>query len=252
MAKNHYVTDAQLIVIGRRYGSDDVALEVGEAIARWRRDLAALGSYGLGQAALDAFVADAAEQTKLRAARPEAVAGKKMSVLARDQQVSAGWAWVDRVSSMLGVLARSDQNLSTALISATPRDDAALEAGIRSLRTILFECKDRLPAEAQVDKRLAEVDALCASLRDAPGSVHTFKGQTVADTAQCDLRDGKLYVWIRDLNSAGRKAIRNGDLRANLSEYTLHHLKHSGNPNPESAAPTTPAAGAAPASGPTG
>jgi hypothetical protein len=121
MPKNHYVSETQLIVIGRRYGSDDVALEAGEAIARWRRDLAVLGGYGLGQAALDAFVADAAEQTKLRAARPEAVAGKKMSVVARDKQVSAGWAWVDRVGSMLGVLARTDQTLSMALASATPR-----------------------------------------------------------------------------------------------------------------------------------
>jgi hypothetical protein len=35
--------------------------------------------------------------------------------------------------------------------------------------------------------------------------VHTSTGQTVADTAQINLYDGKLYVSMRDLNSAGRK-----------------------------------------------
>ena len=52
----------------------------------------------------------------------------------------------------------------------------------------------------------------------------------MADTAQIDLFDGKLYMSIRDLNSAGRKAIRNGDLGAGLHEYAFHHLKNSGNP----------------------
>ena len=243
MTKIHFVTDAQLTVMGRRYGSDDVALEAGEVLARWRRDLPALASYGFGQAELDAFSADVATHAKLRETRPEAVAGKKMSVVTRDQHVSAGWAWVDRVTSILGVLARGDQNLATALASAMPHDDEGLEAGIRTLRNILSECKARLPAEAQVDQRLSEVDAVCASLRDAPGNVHTSKGRTVAETAQIDLYDGKLYMVMRDLNSAGRKAIRNGDLHAGLHEYALHHLKRSGNPNPLPAPkPGTPSA----------
>jgi hypothetical protein len=78
----------------------------------------------------------------------------------------------------------------------------------------------------------AEVIPLCTALQASPGTVHTSKGQTVADTAKIDLYDGKLYMRIRDLNSAGRAAIRNGDLRAGLHEYALHHLKNSGNPNP--------------------
>jgi hypothetical protein len=245
MPKDHFLTDAQLIVMGRRYGSDDTALEAIEVLARWRRDLPALATYGFGQAELDAFSADVAAHAKLRETRPEAVTGKKLSVVTRDKHVSAGWAWVDRVTSILGVLARRDQNLATALASATPRDDEALEAGIRTLRNILGESKTRLPDEAQVDKRLAEVEALCASLVEAPGSVHTSKGQTVAETAQIDLLDGKLYAVMRDLNSAGRKAIRNGDLQAGLHEYALHHLKRSGNPNPSptpTTGPGTPAA----------
>jgi len=246
MPKTRYTTDAQLIVIGRRYGADEVALEASEASARWKRDLAALASYGYGQGALDAFTADLAEHAKLRSARPEAVAEKKMSVATRDRQVSSGWAWVDRVTSMLGAQARTDRALATALVTATPTDDAGLEAGIRALATILVETVGRLPADAQADKRLAEINALCSALQALPGTVHTSKGQTVADTAQIDLYDGKLYMCMRDLNSAGRKAIRNGDLRAGLHEYAFHHLKRSGNPNPG------PAPAPAPGPGPTG
>ena len=239
--KTRYLTDAQLTVVGRRYGSDEVALEASEALARWRRDVAALAGYGYGQTALDAFAADLAQHTTLRSARPEAVAEKKTAVVTRDKQVSHGWAWVDRVSSMLGMLARTDQTLATALAAARPVDDAALEAGIRALAAILTEAKGRLAPDAQADQRLAEVSALCAALQSSPGAVHTSKGQTVADTAQIDLCDGKLYMRMRDLNSAGRAAIRNGDLRAGLGEYTFHHLKNSGNPNPVPAPAPTPA-----------
>jgi hypothetical protein len=106
-----------------------------------------------------------------------------------------------QVDGILGALARTDQTLATALATAKPTDDAGLEAG----------------------------------------AVHTSKGQTVADTAQIDLYDGKLYLCMRDLNSAARKAIRNGDLRAGLHEYASHHLKNSGNPAPAPAPVPAPA-----------
>jgi hypothetical protein len=183
----------------------NIILEASEALARWQRDLSALAGYGCGQGALDAFAADFAEHGRLRSSRPEAVAEKKMSVATRDKQVSKGWAWVDRVTSMLGVLAHTDQTLATALDSATPADDAGLDAGIHALVTILNETKDRLPQDAQADNRLAEADALCAALQASPGTVHTSKGQTVADTAQIDLYDGTRHVCMRDLNSAGRR-----------------------------------------------
>ena len=198
---------------------------------------AALGSAGLRRDAYARPVGCA----KLRSARPEAVAAKKMSVTERDEEVSLGWTWVDRVDSILGALARTDQTLATALATAKPTNDAGLEAGIRALAAILVETKGRLPADTKADSRLAEVDALCTTLQTLPGTVHTSKGQTVADTAQIDLYDGKLYIRMRDLNSAGRKAIRNGDLHAGLHEYAFHHLKNSGNPNPVPAPAPLPA-----------
>ena len=241
MPRTRFLTDAQLIDVGRRYGSDDVALEATEAMARWKRDLLVLASSGFGQTVFDAFVADFTEHDKLHSARPEAVAGKKTAVNERDQQVARGWAWVARVAGSLGVLASTDQVLDTALIAAEPTDDAGLEAGIRAMATILNESKSRLPPDAEADKRLAEVDALCTALQTSPGTVHTSKGQTVADTAQIDLYDGKLYTRMRDLNAVGRAAIRNGDLVAGLHEYTFHHLKRSGNATPAPAPVPAPA-----------
>ncbi len=65
----------------------------------------------------------------------------------------------------------------------------------------LNESKSRLPPDAEADKRLAEVDALRTSLQTSPGTVHTSKGQTLADTVQIDLYDGTLYASRRDLKN---------------------------------------------------
>jgi hypothetical protein len=129
--------------------------------------------------------------------------------------------------------ARNDEALSTALIVATPGDDAGLEAGIQALAKILAANKGKLSPDSQADQRLSEVDGLCSALQSSPGILQTRKGQTVADTTQIDLSDGRLCVWIRDINRAARQAIRSGHLHASLHEYALHHLKQSGNPVPK-------------------
>jgi hypothetical protein len=236
------VNGAQLIVIGRRFNCDDVAEEANEALGRWRRDLSVLGSYGHGRSALAAFEADITTHESLRSARPDAVTDKRSAVVLRDQRVSDAWAWawVDRVGAVLGTLACTDQTLAMALDAAVPRDDAGLEAGIHALATLVVESKAKLDEDAEADKRLAEVDALCTALRASPATVQTSKSRTVAESAQIDLFDGKLYTRMRDLNAAARSAIRNGHLQATLHEYSFHRLKRSGNPNPVTPPAPTP------------
>jgi hypothetical protein len=229
---SHYVTHEQLTIIGRRHNCDDVGEEANETKGRWRRDLNVLGRYGHGRAALAAFEADITAHESLRSARPDAVREKRSAVVLRDRQVSNAWAWVDQAKAVLGALASTDQMLALALDAAVPRDDAGLEAGIHALATLFVESKDKLDEDAEADKRLAEVDGLCAALRDSPASLQTSRSRTVADTAQIDLLDGKLYMRMRDLNAAARSAIRNGHLQASLHEYTFQRLKRSGNPNP--------------------
>lgn len=179
-----------------------------------------------------AFEADVATHASLRASRPDAVAEKRSAAVLRDKQVSRAWTWVDKVVAVLGGRARAEQDLATALAVAVPSDDGALEPGIRALTALLGEHKDKLPSETEVDKRLAEVEDLCAALRVQPANLQLSRSRTVADTAQLDLVDGRLYLRMRDLNAAARSAIRNGDLQASLAEYTFHRLKRSGNPGP--------------------
>jgi hypothetical protein len=237
-----YLTDAQLTTIGRRYNCDEVGAEAVEAAGRWRRDLKALASYGHGDTALAEFEADMAEHARLRSGRPEVVTDKRAAVIARDKQVSRAWAWVDQVKAVLGRQARKDQTLALALDEATPTDDAGLETGLRALASLLAETKPKLPPEVAADNRLAEVNDLCAALHSSPVTVQTSKSHTRAETAQIDLYDGKLYQQIRDLNRAGRAAIRNGDLAASLHEYALRRLKRSGNPAPAPQPQPVPAA----------
>lgn len=243
MAKRrHFMIEDQYVKIGRRYGCDDVALEAEEASARWTRDLHALAEYGHGQAAQAEFESTRATHVSLRAARPEAVAGKRLAVAGRNKHYSGGWTWVEKVTSALGMIARSDEAFAAALEAATPVDDAGLQPGIQALAKLVVSAKSKLPADAKADDRLAEVNALCALIDKAPGEASTAKSQTVADTAQIDLYDGKLYVAIRDLNTAGRRAIRNGSLKAQLGEYTFHHLKRSAKVAAGAPDPTAPAA----------
>lgn len=235
-----YLTDEQLIVIGRRHNCDEVGAEAGEALGRWRRDLPTLSRYGHGATVLAAFEADMARHADLRAARPEAVTGKRTAVVARDEHVSQAWAWVDRVKGVLGVPACSDPTIAMALDDAEPATDAGLEPGIRAMASLLSDVKSELPPEVEADQRLAEVETLSAALRSSPATVQTSRSQTHADTAQIDLLDGKLYQRIRALNTAGRAAIRNGDLQASAHEYMLHRLKRSGNPAPVTPTPPAP------------
>ncbi len=218
----------RLIAIGRRFGSDIGAIEAIEAAARWARDQSALASYGFGAEMRARFEADRHSHDGLRVSRPLAVAQKRTSYAIRDEQISRGWAWVDQVTSTLGALALTDHELGTRIAAAKPADDAGLEAGILALAQILATQKDKLSAENQAEQRLAEANDIAAAVATSPGDVHTRKGQAMADTAEIDLLDGKLYIWILELNRAGRRAIRNGHLKAARQEYILHHLKRSG------------------------
>jgi hypothetical protein len=221
------------IIIGRRFGCDVVAVEATEAAARWARDQVALARYGFGADMRAKFEVDRQSHDGLRIGRSVAVAQKKTSYATRDEKVSRGWAWVDQVTSMLGVLALaepSDSGLAHKIAAAKPEDDANLEAGIAALAEILASQKDKLSPECQVDQRLAEAKELAAAVATLPGVVHTSRSQTMADTAELDALDGKLYTWLIELNRAARRAIRNGHLKASRQEYTLHHLKRSGSP----------------------
>lgn len=234
------LTDDDYTTIGRRHGSDDVATESSEASARWTRDVKAVASYGQGAGPLATFESLRAAHAALRAKRPEAVAAKTTSVRGRNTDVAAGWAWIDMTSSVLGGLAMNDAGLAEKINAAVPAADSGLGPAIEALAKLLGEYKPSLPADADVDARIAEAPALRAALTAAPGTVAGAKASPVVDTADLDLLDGKLYVAMRALNQAARKAIRNGTLNANPSEYRFHHLNQSAHAAPIAPPPPNP------------
>jgi len=231
MAKVVALGDEEYVTIGRRFGSAEVAQEAGEAKARWTRDAAVLADYGFGASALAAFEAQLGEHERLRARRPEAVAAKSISVDARDAALRAGWEWTGKVVSLLSAPARSDAALAAELHAAAPREDSELAAGMGSLKTLLERVASALPADAHVADRIAEADGLAREIRSSAGATATAKAAPVAETRDIDLADGKIYIVIKDLNAAARRAVRAGRLRADAGEYTFHHLlRPSGKP----------------------
>jgi len=226
-AKNRALTTKDHVAIGRLHGSEDIAREASEASARWARDVAVLAEYGMGRAALEAFEAVRAEHATQRVARPAAIAAKQLTVKEKKARLAAAWSWVDKVESILGSMGRGDQSVASRLNAAMPADDASLEAAIGALAELLGEVKARAPEDAAVETRLGEVAELRTALQSMAGQVSTAKAATVAETVEIDKLDGMLVVAIRDLNKAGRKAIRNGALTAAASEYRYHYLNGS-------------------------
>lgn len=223
------LTDADYTVIGRRHGSATVDREANDAIARWKRDVIALAPYSHGNSALARFEALREEHRILREKRPDAVAQKIVSVAARNAAIEAGWAWVNKVTTILGALARTDADLATKLAAATPDEDSELATKTITLKGLLEANATSLDPEVQAAERISEAVGVATAIRQSTETATSAKGAPVADTAELDLLDGKLYVMIKDLNDAGRRAIRDGALAQKSSEYRFQHLT-SGSP----------------------
>lgn len=228
MGKSVALTNEQLIDIGRRYGSDDVGREATDARARWKRDVDILAEYGFGPERLAAFEGIVEGHASLRASRPDVVATKVVSVDARNAAVTAGWIWVDKVTSLLGTTARTDAVLATQLAEATPTEDSGLATGIGALKALLAPRAGSFGEKARAADRVEEAGRLAGAIDETAGAAATAKAAPIKDTQELDLGDGRIYVTIKDLNAAGRKAIRNGFLRAKRAEYTFNYLKRTG------------------------
>lgn len=223
------LTREELILIGMRYASESAAQEAGIALKRWKRDEAALALYGHGAEGRAKFEKLILDHAKAMKDRPVAVAGKREARVARDAAVSRAWNWIDQSTSILSVLAREDDSVASRLMAAAPEDDAELEAKLGALAELLAEVKERVSSEARIDVRLAEVAEIRTGVASNGGSMRAARVEAAKDTAALDLLDGQLYVTIRDLNVAGRKAIRNGELPGvPLSDYRFHLLNRSG------------------------
>lgn len=210
------------IKIGKRYASTTIQYEASIAAARWSRDIEVLSEFGFFQSKLDEFNQLRDEHSKLIEKRLDGVSGKKITQLAKNETLINSWNWIHKVSAILASFARSDKELALRLKTIMPKDDRDLLSSISAMALLLNEKKSSLPPEAKVDLRIEESVTFCEILDAISGEVSNLSSQAVMDTAEIDLQDGKLYIMIRDLYAAGKRAVRNGLLSQNIKDYQFN------------------------------
>jgi hypothetical protein len=233
----HY-SDEDLIVIGRRHGSEAVADEADAAIRRWTEDLRVLTNMGFGAATLAQFSGICAEHKALCATRSEAVAGKSAALKSRDDSIEDGWEWVEDVLGALGVRAMFDGALAGKLNAARPQDDVELATGLRALRTILEGHRAEIDAEFDSEGHLARAEPLATAIEAQVAGALLAKGDPKLDTQALDLLEGRIVTFVAHLNKQGRRAFARGDNAVRAHEYRYHYLTRRG---ARRASPTPPA-----------
>jgi hypothetical protein len=217
---------ADFIAMGRLYRGATVALESREVIGRWGRDLSVLADYGHGPKELEQFKALVEQHLKMMAARPDSKADKSRVLAGRDSGYRAAKVWVDKVVCILKQAAQLDGGFAIRLREAVPRiKPGEIGPRIGSLKRLLNDAKDLLPASEAIDARVAEADAVEAKVKDVEGIARTAKAASMSYTEELDCIEGQILVAIRRLNEAGSKAILSGALALPPAEYRLNHLR---------------------------
>jgi len=224
---------------GRRHGSDKIARECQEMIEQWRRDLPVLQRYGQTRARFDLFLQLVDKHRLLREKRPNFLAEKEGAVRERNDQVETGWELAQQAVSVLTPVAREDADCASRLKLAMPTGDLDLSRALGSLAALLEEKAGLYPAEAQVPALVAAMKPVQERLGVIFGLVDEAKGRPVADTAELDELDGRLYLMMVDVNAAGRRAVRAGLIPSRPPFYRFNHLRRSTRKNPDPVAPPT-------------
>jgi len=222
---------------GRRHGSDKIARECQEMTEQWRRDLPVLQRFGQTQARLDLFLQLVDKHQVLREKRPNLLAEKEELVRERNDHTETGWALARQAVCVLTPMAREDADCASRLKLAMPTGDLDLARSLGSLEDLLKEKSAALPPEAGVQSLLEAVKPVRERLSVIFGMVDEAKGRPVADTAEIDELDGRLYMMMLDVNAAGRSAVRAGLIPSRPPFYRFNHLRKSSRQNPDPVPP---------------
>ena len=212
---------------GRRHSSDRIERECQEMIEQWSRDLPVLQRYGQTRARYDLFLQLRDKHRLLREKRPNLLAEKEELVRERNEKVEAGWELAQQAVSVLTPVAREDADCASRLKLAMPTGDLDLSRALGSLAALLEEKAALYPAEAEVPALVAAIKPAQERLGVIFGLVDEAKGRPVADTAELDELDGRLYRMMVDVNAAGRRAVRAGLIPSRPPFYRFNHLRKS-------------------------
>jgi len=212
---------------GRRHSSDRIDRECQETREQWLRDLPVLQRYGQTRARYDLFLQLMDKHRLLREKRPNLLAEKEELVRERNEQVEAGWELAQQAVSVLTPVAREDGDSASRLKLAMPAGDLDLARALGSLGSLLEEKAGLYPAEAEVPALVAAMTPVRERLTVIFGLVDEAKGRPMADTAELDELDGRLYRMMVDVNAAGRRAVRAGLIPSRPPFYRFNHLRKS-------------------------
>lgn len=222
---------------GRRHGSDKIAREAQEMGEQWRRDLPVLQRYGQYQARFDLFLQLVDKHRILREKRPNLLAEKEELVRERNEHTETGWALAKQAVCVLTPLAREDTDCASRLKLAMPAGDLDLARGLGSLEDLLKDKAGVLPPQTEAAALVAAMAPVRERLSVIFGMVDEAKGRPVADTAEIDELDGRLYMMMLDVNAAGRNAVRAGLIPSRPPFYRFNHLRKSTRKNPDPVSP---------------
>lgn len=213
MAVPHHV----LIELGSRWSSSLVLAEAEVALHRWREDAAEMRAYGWGEGRRRRFEALV---DRLRARHDAAVSGAQPLGAAESQRAERTVArrWHDRAVSILEAAELDHPAIGDALAKLPPPGEGGttlLEA-LRAAVSTCIEQRARLDPEAADDAFFAEGTRHCAAV----GAGIDPDGADGHDrTELLETLDGEVYLTLRGLNRAGRRAFASDARRAGRYEF---------------------------------
>ncbi|MBU1409878.1 hypothetical protein KKD52_11880 [Myxococcota bacterium] len=232
MHKLEELTSDDFVDIGRNVGSDPIHRESQDAIGQWERDIDELEKYGFTREELAQFKEQFRVHHDLMIRRSESVARKKGAVEQRDQIIHTAWTWVEQVLSIVGRRVAGNPGLVQRFNEVYPANDAGLWRAIEPIATLLREHQGAFPEAVPVQALLDEAPQLRERMSEIFGKTDLVKAEPIQDTREIDELDGRLYVTIRELNAAGRRAIRAGRLTRQPPYYRFNHLRKAPRPTP--------------------
>jgi len=216
--------DVLFEMIGARHPSDKMQLEATTTYTRWSEVLDVMTEFGLGPDELAAFFALIEQHRAALATRSNKIVAKGLSIEDRNAVVNDGWAWTAKTITTLKGLSRTDAETARRINESRPVEDTDLASSIENLSDLLSSKADKISPAIPVQKRLDEAKELVARLHNVFSDAENAKGKPMEDTAELDILDGKLYVIIRDVNEAGRAAVRAGLLPDRAPYFRFNHI----------------------------
>lgn len=221
-----------LIDLGARWSSTLVLTEAELALHRWREDATRLKPYGWGPSRCARFEAlvdrlranhDAWEAPRV----PSSPSSRPPPIDPRvdlDRDVrSRARVWLARAVSILEAAEFDAPEAGVALTSIPPPGDGTTTA-LASVRAALARCvalRDHLDPEAADDEFFTEANAIKEAL--SRSTEHSpLDARDRADAL--DALDGEVYLTIRGLNRAARRAFTAAPDEARAEKYVFQFL----------------------------